>query len=91
MPQIKKTLWMIYHERPDGTTCLARNPEATFGFTDLSLSTACVDLLQRSIYGFNPKARLEDLLIDTRFPFEIDPEYVSVGYNSDRFQLPLIH
>jgi len=91
MPQIKKQLWMIYHERSNGTTCLARNPEAAFGFTDAALGAACIIRLETSIYGFQPKVRLEDLLIDTRFPFEIDPEYVDVIYNADRFQLPLIH
>ncbi len=90
MPQIKKTLWMVYHERPDGTSCLARNPETAFGYINAEPAFILCSRLERNIQGFKAKIRQEDLLIDPRFPFEIDPEYVDIAYNADRFQLPLL-
>lgn len=72
MPQIKKTLWMVYHERPDGTSCLARNPETAFGYINAEPAFILCSRLERNIQGFKAKIRQEDLLIDPRFPFEID-------------------
>ena len=72
MPQIKKTLWMIYHRRPDGTHCLLKNQGEAFGFTyaPVLLTT----LLKEQVPELNIEVIQEDVMIDTRFGLTLDPE-----------------
>ena len=71
MPQIKKTLWMLYHRRPDGTHCLLKNEGVAFGFTHAPFFLT--DILKQEIHELNLEMLLEEVMIDTRFGLTIDP------------------
>ena len=87
MPQEIKDLIMLYHKRPNGNLCLIRAPEEAFGFSSASALDSVALELEK--WGFNLVARAEEVRIDTRFPFGIDPPYVDIAYNAERCGLPL--
>jgi len=87
MPQEIKNLIMLYHKRSDGSLCLIRSPEEAFGFTSASALDPIALELEK--WGFNLVARAEEVRIDTRFPFGIDPPCVKIIYNAERCGLTL--
>jgi hypothetical protein len=66
---------------------MIRSESIAFGFSNTRTLDPIAFELEK--WGFNLVARAEEVRIDTRFPFGIDPSCVEVAYNAERCGLSL--
>ena len=78
MAQQKHQLKMVYHQRMDGTLCLLKTGKQSFGFSDETLLASFL-LILGGIKGLLPLVRIEEVMVDDRFPFIIDPDRVHIS------------